>query len=447
MQLPDSIWQFPAEARGDVLRFAAEVQAAPQQTSALALSSNVSPSLGEHTRHARPFLTAITAAYVGPYNPAQVGVEVKKRMRLDPQIALGLAAIKAPVMNVTREGGWWIEGRDPDLVAVVAELARPLVRPLIRSALNAVEFGHQAHEKVWALRALNGATFYTYRKLKDLEPGTFELYADEHGRYAGLRQPHMAAPIPPEKTFVMTLNKEWGNLYGRGRLDAAYEPWYWSSIIYLFANRYFERKGDPAVKAHAPSEVRPNPETGAEEHNLDAIGRSLARLRSGGSISLPDERDEHGNRRWDVEYLLDDQRGDMFKSYLEHLDAKKLRALFVPERALTQDGRVGSHAAARQYADTFLLMESGLLQDIVGQVNEFVIGPLVEMNFGPAARGEGVRLATTGIGRQNEELLADVLRLAVEAEKSGSKTAELIDRIKLLEELNVPVKELATDER
>ena len=37
-------------------------------------------------------------------------------------------------------------------------------------------------------------------------------------------------------------------------------------------------------------------------------------------------------------------------------------------------------AAARQYADTFLLMEAGLLQDIVGQVNEFVVRPLVEVN-------------------------------------------------------------------
>ncbi|MFO7898090.1 MAG: hypothetical protein R6V58_03405, partial [Planctomycetota bacterium] len=371
MQLPDSIWRLPRDVRGEVLRFAAEVDATARRT----------PSLGERTRHGRPFLTALTASFVGPYRPGAIGVEAKKRMRRDPQIALGLAAIKAPVMNVAREGGWWIEGRSEELVDAVAELVRPLVRPLVRSCLNAVEFGHQAHEKVWELRTLgSGATVYAYRKLKDLEPGTFELYADEHGRYAGLRQPHMDAPIPPEKTFVMTLNKEWGNLYGRGRLDAAYEPWYWSSVIYQFANRYFERKADPVVKAYAPPEVRPDPHTGAEEHNLDALNAELASLRSSGSIALPDERDEHGNRRWDVEYLLDDQRGQMFRDYLEHLDAKKLRGLFVPERSLTQDGSVGSHAAARQYADTFLLMEAGLLTDLVGQINEHVIRPLVEVN-------------------------------------------------------------------
>jgi len=477
MQLPESIWQLPADVRGEVLRFASEVGAELRKpplgvngrpSDAFALSAKAPISLREMTRHSRPFITAVTAAYVGPYNPAGAGVEVKKRMRLDPQIALGLAAIKAPVMNVTRDGSWWIEGGSEDVRRLVTELVRPLIRPLFRSCLNAVEFGHQAHEKVWELRALDGArraasdrsdrsdasdkpdgsdrarrgaagAFYTYRKLKDLEPGTFEFFADEHGRYAGLRQPHMDGPIPPEKTFVMTLNKEWGNLYGRGRLDAAYEPWYWSSIIYMFANRYFERKADPVIKAHGPAEIRPNPETGAEENTLDALNDSLASLRSSGSIALPDERDEHGDRRWDVEYLLDDQRGEMFRKYIEHLDAKKLRALFVPERSLTQDGSVGSQAAARQYADTFLLMEAGLLQDIVGQVNAFVLRPLVEVNFGPAALDDGLRLATTGISRQNEEILADVLRLAVEAEKNGGAFAELIDRMKLLEQLNVPV--------
>jgi hypothetical protein len=416
--------------RGEVLRFASEVQADRER-------SDREPPLGVLTRHARPFLTAVTAAYLGPYNPGAVGVETKKRMRLDPQIALGLAAIKAPVLNVSRDGSWWIDGASDEIRGIVTELLRPIIRPLFRSCLNAVEFGHQAHEKVWELRTLGGAAYYAYRKLKDLEPGTFELFADENGRYAGLQQPHMNEPVSPDKTFVMTLNKEWGNLYGRGRLDAAYEPWYWSSVIYMFANRYFERKADPVMKAYGPPEMRVNPATGVEEHTLDALNNTLASLRGSGSITLPDERDEHGNRRWDVEYLIDDQRGEMFKSYLEHLDAKKLRALFVPERSLTQDGSVGSYSAAQQYADTFLLMEAGLLQDIVGQVNEFVVRPLVEVNFGPAA-AEGVRLTTTGIRRDNEDVLVDVLRLALEAERDGSKIAELIDRMKLLEQLNVP---------
>ena len=478
MQLPESIWRLPADVRGEVLRFAAQAdararqadagarqadagarqadagarQAVPLQnergrpSDALALSAKAPISLREMTRHSSPFLTAVTAAHVGPYHPASVGVEVKKRMRLDPQIALGLAAIKAPVMNVTRDGAWWIEGGSADVRRLTTELVRPLIRPLVRSCLNAVEFGHQAHEKVWELRTIRGATFYAYRKLKDLEPGTFELYADDNGRYAGLQQPHMDGPIPPGKTFVMTLNKAWGNLHGRGRLDAAYEPWYWSSVIYMFANRYFERKADPVIKAHGPAEIRPDPQTGAEENTLDSLNDSLGSLRSSGAIALPDERDEHGNRRWDVEYLLDDQRGEMFRKYLEHLDAKKLRALFVPERSLTQDGAVGSQAAARQYADTFLLMEAGLLQDIVGQVNAHVIRPLVEVNFGAAALEDGLRLATTGISRQNEAILADVLRLAVEAEKNGGAFAELIDRIKLLEELNVPTAQMTNDE-
>jgi hypothetical protein len=425
MPSPESIWKLDPVERGRRLRLAAE-RVGP-------------PPMGERARHSSRSAAVRFGPGLGP--AGTIPVAVKKQMRNDPQIALGLAAIKAPVMNVTREGGWWIEAPSPEVTGVVTELMRPLVRELVAGCLRAVEFGHQAFEKVWTLRDVAGRAFYACAKLKDLEPGSFTLYADEHGRYAGLRQPHMERPIPPEKTFLFVLDKEWGNLYGRGRLDAAYAPWYASAVIVPLANRYFERKADPVMKAYGPPDVRRDPKTGAEENNLDSLNETLTSLRSSGAVAFPDERDEHGNRRWDVEYLLDDQRGEMFCRYLEHLDARKLRALFVPERSLTQDGRVGSHAAARQYADTFLLMESGLLADIVGQVTEHVIRPLVELNFGPAAAREGVRLATTGISRKNEELLVDVLRLAVEADRGGSKLGELIDRAKLLAELGVPTGE------
>ena len=58
MQLPESIWTLPSDVRGAVLRFASEVQAAARQ-----------PETGEVTRHSRPFLTGLTAAYVGPFSP------------------------------------------------------------------------------------------------------------------------------------------------------------------------------------------------------------------------------------------------------------------------------------------------------------------------------------------------------------------------------------------
>jgi hypothetical protein len=245
----------------------------------------------------------------------------------------------------------------------------------------------------------------------------------------------------------MTLAKEWGNLYGTSRLEAAYEPWYWASVMYLFANRYFERKGDPAVIGRAPAEERTAAD-GSRVKTLDEAARVISSLRSGGTAVFPDERDERGNQRWSFEYMLDDKRADMFISYIEHLQVMKLRAILVPERTVTQDQATGSYAMASEHTETFLRNEETLLSEIVEHVNKYLVRPLVEFNFGP---GVDVRIETAGVRRKNEALLKDILFKVIDAEagdpstgsglreesRSRSRTAEIVDGVRLLEQLNV----------
>jgi hypothetical protein len=232
----------------------------------------------------------------------------------------------------------------------------------------------------------------------------------------------------------MTLGKEWGNLYGQSRLEPAYEPWYWASVMYLFANRYFERKGDPAIIGRAPAEERIDSE-GNRVRTLDEAARVISSLRSGGTAVFPDERDDSGNQRWSFEYLVDDKRADMFISYIEHLQVMKLRAILVPERTMTQDASAGSYAMASEHTETFLRNEETLLSEIVEHVNRYIVRPLVEFNFGP---GVDARIETGGVRRKNESLLKDILFKVIDAEAAGkSRTAEIVDAVKVLEQLNV----------
>jgi len=413
-----------------------------------------SPVLRELTRFTPTgYVSGLGRGLLGAFSPYAVSIETRKRMRLDPQIRLALAAIKAPIMGMS----WRAESADPVVAGFVESALRPVWRSLVRSALKAVEFGFQVHEKVWRVADLtvesaeadgnpSARTFpraLTYGKLKDLDPASVVILADEQGDFAGFRQLATGVVVPAEKAFVVTFEKEWGNLYGTSRLDAAYEPWYWSRVMYAGCNRYFERKGDPPIKGRAPAEIRLD-EDGNEVNSLDEANAVIQSLRSGGTAVFPDERDEHGNLRWDFEFLLDDKRADMFLDYIQHLEVMKLRAMLVPERVLTQDAGTGSYSLAQEHTDTFLRSEELLIQELLDQVNRYLVPQLVFYNFGPQA--PAVHLSTTGLSRANRELMKELILHLLEAERGaeGGRRAGLagiIDTVKLLRELNLPVRE------
>jgi len=390
---------------------------------------------------------------LGVYSPYAISIETRKRMRLDPQIRLALAAIKAPIMGLA----WRAESVDGSLARFVESALRPVWRSLVRSALNAVDFGFQVHEKVWQVgelkveepaaeggrRVRTCPDVVTYRKLKDLDPASVVILADERGNFAGFKQLSTDVVVPAEKAFVVTFEKEWGNLYGTSRLDAAYEPWYWCRVMYASCNRYFERKGDPPIKGHAPAEIRLD-EDGNEVTSLDEANTVIQSLRAGGTAVFPDERDEHGNPRWDFEFLLDDKRAEMFLDYIQHLEVLKLRAMLVPERVLTHEGATGSYALAQEHTDTFLRSEELLIQELLDHINRYLVPQLIFYNFGPQA--PPVNITTSGLSRSTRELMKELLLQVLAAErvaKEGERPdlAAIIDVVKLLEELNLPVKD------
>ena len=101
-------------------------------------------------------------------------------------------------------------------------------------------------------------------------------------------------------------------------------------------------------------------------------------------FAIPSTTYENTPPKWDLDYLLDDKRGEMFLSALTFFENKMLRAMFVPERTITQDSssKAGSYSLSQTHADMFLLGEEALLVDIENQVNRYIIRRLVEYNFG-----------------------------------------------------------------
>src|SRR3972149_5572879 len=90
-------------------------------------------------------------------------------------------------------------------------------------------------------------------------------------------------------------------------------------------------------------------------------------------IAIPSTTYENTPPKWDLNYLLDDKRGEMFLSALTFFENKMLRGMFVPERTITQDSssKAGSYSLSQTHADMFLLGEEALLVDIENELKGY----------------------------------------------------------------------------
>jgi hypothetical protein len=341
-----------------------------------------------------------------------------RKMRLDGQVSAGLSVIKLPVMSRRYQ-----VIADSDEVAGIAKKALESVwRDLVRGTLLALDYGFVVLEKVWA-QDENGTLVYARFKDPDLE--SLELEVDDRGNFVGVSQ-QPGRRIHAEKAFLYTHRLEHGNLYGTSRLRPAYPYWRTKEIIYLFLNRYLERKGNPPVVVKYPPRVKPSDTGPQADKNAKAALELGAKLLENSAVAVPHDTDSHGHQTWEVSYLEDDPRVAMFLEYIEHLNKMILRSLFVPDRVFTQDGETGSFALAKVHADIFLMSEEGLIADIEAAVNEQIVRPFAEYNFGP---GERCRVVIERFGEDDREVLRDVFLRMVESGEARPAADEVAERL------------------
>ena len=333
------------------------------------------------------------AEHIGQYNPDEISIDTYNKMRMNAQIAAGLKVIKLPIIGQQ----WTTVCDDKDIAEFIDQLLRPLWYNLLTSTLSAVDFGFAAHEIVYDIedislnRKYENKPFYNgkavvWKKFKSLYPDTVTIKLDEKENFNGIVQKWVGKDVilPVEKSFIFTHDKgdSFGNLFGVSRMKPAYDVWFFWINLCQFMMRYFERKGTPPTIIGFP--------LGQTKDGTDHadIALEIGKALQGESVvAVPSTTYENTPKKWTVDYLLDDKRGEMFISALTFFENKILRAMFVPERTITQDSssKAGSYSLSQTHADMFLLGEEALLVDIENQVNKYVIRRLVEYNFGAKA--------------------------------------------------------------
>lgn len=436
-------------------KMAKEVREATRAEIAISLKESqkkVSIDYAEKTHEGFPEQQMLYWKYLGEFRPDDIPLETYDKMRWDGQIQIGMSALKLPIISRT----FWIECENEKIKWFVHSIIKPLWRDLLKSCMLAMDYGFAAHEKVWDIKEDFRVTSDTerpedkidfrtsaiiYKKFKSLHPMTIEMKYDDKQNFDGFYQnknrPQLEVDLPADKCFVYTHNKEWGNIYGWSRLKAAYPYWYGYWVVKGWHERWLGRRGvPPIVVKHPPgqSQFGLNADgTPAFKDNAEIAREVVGSLTPDSVITMPstENKDSIGNKSgWSIELLNDNSTAVPYIEAMDRYDAMKLRAIIVPERAITQDQSVGSYALAETHV--WILMETlkGVISDLEDHINKYIILPLVQANFGDGS--PTVRLTIEEVGRELSNAMFELYRQMI-------VTGQAMPSIKRMEELlNIP---------
>jgi len=398
------------------------------------------------------------------FEPDKIQHSTRLKMRKDPMIALGLWTIKSPCCTCD----FTVKCEDP----VVAEFIRHIIQPqwtrMVITSLNMLDFGWQVHEKIWAVEdikltvrnnkertnpekpakpqevEINNAI--VLKRLKDLDPSTVvPIYDIEKDEFVGVeqRQGIKAQFIEVDKLYIPRFNEEWGSVVGKSILDNAYRPWYYAYIIEQLWARFMERRAIPPVIGYGPLGKRQDSE-GNDHYVEDLVLTAVNNIHHGNGGYMPFEPDSITRKNmWGMEALQFFAQSDQFETFMAKSDARMLRGLLIPEKALIQGTKVGTLSETEQFTDTFLTGLDVLLFTLEEFINAQIIAPMLALNF---AQPPKARLVISQITAQRRSTLKDLVKVMMDATDVNSHGVEYtfsqrVDMESAAKQMGIPLKD------
>jgi hypothetical protein len=245
-----------------------------------------------------------------------------------------------------------------------------------------------------------------------------------------------------------------GNYYGRKLLRPAFQPWFFSVLVHLFANRYYERFGEPTPIGRAPydEEIEFN---GNTIKGNDMMGMILQQLRNRSVVVLPNDKTPYSNETnpdfdYQIEYLESQMRGADFGDYLTRLDEEMSLGLFTPI-LMMRTADVGSYNLGVGHTQVYLWMLNAISGDWAEYINKYILRPLARFNF--SEKHAPVSIKFRRLGKENFELVRDIIqqgfrdgRFQMDTTELGEAAGLTIEQIKELIEDQPAGNDQPTDE-
>lgn len=352
---------------------------------------------------ADPYIARMPGGSVMQFDLSRLTLDDYRMMRHDYQINASLMMLQ--MMVAQTDWSVYTKGQETDAKAkqiseVIEEGIRRQWIPLVRALCTAFWAGYAP---IVLNYELNKDDYYEVTKYKDLLPENASVDWDEHTGADGLKIKtyggivNAGRKIPGKNTLWFPLMMENGDYSGRKLLQPAFAPYFFSTLIHVYSNRYFERFGEPTAIGYYPSdESVTDPVSGATTSSREVMANILMNLRSRGVVTMPSERDpESGEMEWDIKYLESQMRGADFDRYLARLDEEKSLALFTPV-LMFRTGESGSYNLGNLHNQVFQWMLNALVGDMKTYLDEHLIKQLHDINFGPNAPRSEIKFRTLG---------------------------------------------------
>lgn len=244
--------------------------------------------------------------------------------------------------------------------------------------------------------------------------------------------------IPVTNSFWYACIQQEGNMYGKKLLNAAFQPWFFSLLIHMYANRYFERFGEPTIVARAPYDD--TVDISGEEVKGNVLMQHFARmLRNGAVPVLPNGLQQSGlsdskTFEYSLEYLESQMRGADFDRYIAMLDQEISLALFTPV-LMTQTGAGGSFNLGVTHTNVYMHQLNAILADMKEYIDRYIIEPMALYNFGE--KHKHVEIEFRRFGGVDPE----TARMVINSMIGGGKL-KLSDVVEVGQELGMSVEEV-----
>jgi hypothetical protein len=320
--------------------------------------------------------------------------------------------------------------------------------PLVRSKCQAFWAGFSPNVLQWDNEVSTRRVIID--KIKDLIPEEVEVHWKKvdgagqhkisvydgiqnlgHGAYR-IAQDNYSSHIPVENTYWYPLLMENGNYYGRKLLRSAFQPWFFSLLVHLFANRYYERFGEPTPIGRAPyeDEIRYQ---GQEMRGNAAMEQILGQLRNRTAVVLPNDKTQFGDETtmdydYSIEYLESQMRGADFERYMTRLDEEMSLALFTPI-LMMRTADVGSYNLGTQHNQTYKLLLNAMTGDWKYYIDWYILRSMRDYNFGTNA--DLPRIKFRKLGAENQAMLENLLSAMVGGGKVKPDVEELGEAVGL----------------
>ena len=342
------------------------------------------------------------------------------------------------------QADWKIECENKKIADHCTENMEEMWTPLARAMNTAHWAGFAPNVLQWD-NDLQGKTVQL-TKIKDLIPEECFVnwkYVDGYAPpgvhippkikiYDGLKQFGSPYPVPTEATLWYPMLMENGDYYGKKLLKPAFTSWFFSMLLHLFANRYYERFGEPTPIGRAPLDDDVLVADGTTVNARDYMMQMLQNVRSRSVIVLPNDRNpqDEGMRGsgkaydYEIEYLESQMRGADFERYMTRLDEEMSIGLFTPI-LLLRTADVGSYNLGQGHMQVYLWMLNSLNGDRKQYIDKFVLSRMVDYNFGPNA--PRARIKFRKMGNESSDLVNTVIQALLNSGKAGVDLEQLGD--------------------